>query len=187
MEWWAAFCYVNDGFASWIRGDPGMIFNDLREFIAEVEKRDDVKVVEGADWHLEIGLITEWQISEPNNPLLLFKNIKGYPPEYSVATNLFGTPARTALALGLSPDLKKLDIVRSLCGILGKGFTPIPPVEVDDAPVKQNVLIGDEVDLFKFPVPCRACPGTYTLWQQIYRVPEPDSSQDLSTPHQGPA
>jgi len=49
--------------------------------------------------------------------------------------------------------MKKLDIVRSLRDIFGEGFTPIPPVEVDDAPVKENVLIGDEVDLFQFPVP----------------------------------
>ena len=130
-----------------------MIFNDLREFIAEAEKRGDVKVIEEADWNLEIGLITEWQIAQPNNPLLLFKNIKGYPPEYSVATNLFGTPARTALALGLPADMKRLDIVRALRDIYSKGFTPIPPVEVDNAPVKENILTGDDIDLFKFPVP----------------------------------
>jgi UbiD family decarboxylase len=126
-----------------------MIFHDLREFIAEVGKRNDVKVVEGADWNLEIGLITEWQISQPNNPLLLFKNIKGYSPEYSIATNLFGTPGRTALALGLSPDMKRLDIVRALRDMFSGGFRPIPPVEVEQAPVKENVLLGDKVDLFK--------------------------------------
>jgi len=130
-----------------------MIFNDIREFIAEAGKRNDVKVVEGADWNLEIGLITEWQIDEPNNPLLLFKKIKGYPPDYSVATNLFGTPERTALALGFSPGIKRLDIVRNLRDIFGQGFTPIPPVVVDHAPVKENVLLGADVDLFKFPVP----------------------------------
>jgi len=130
-----------------------MIFHDLREFIAEVGKRNDVKVVEGADWNLEIGLITEWQMSQPNNPLLLFKNIKGYSQEYSIATNLFGTPGRTALALGLSPEMKRLDIVRALRDIFSEGFKPIPPVEVDQAPVKENILLGDKVDLFKFPVP----------------------------------
>ena len=130
-----------------------MIFNDLRGFIDEVEKRNDMKVIEGADWNLEIGLITEWQISQPNNPLLLFKNIKGYGPEYSVATNLFGTPARTALALGLSPEMKRLDIVRALRDIFGPGFNPIPPVEVDNAPIKENILTGGQIDLFKFPVP----------------------------------
>ena len=130
-----------------------MIFHDLREFIAEAGKRNDVKVVEGADWNLEIGLITEWQISQPDNPLLLFKNIKGYSPEYSIATNLFGTPGRTALALGLSPEMKRLDIVRALRDIFSGGFRPIPPVEVEQAPVKENILLGDKVDLFKFPVP----------------------------------
>lgn len=129
------------------------MFNDLREFIAACEQRKDVKVVEGADWNLEIGLITEWQISQPNNPLLLFKNIKGYPSEYSIATNLFGTQARTTLALGMTPDMKRLDIVKTLCDILGEGFAPIPPVEVDKAPVKENILTGDDIDLFKFPVP----------------------------------
>src|SRR3989304_10002159 len=105
-----------------------MVFNDLREFIAEVEKRNDVKVVEGADWNEEIGLITEWQMSEPNNPLLLFKKIKGYPPEYSIATNLFGTPARTALALGMDPATRRLDIVRNLRNIFGEGLAGVSAV-----------------------------------------------------------
>ena len=130
-----------------------MIFNDLREFISEAERMKAVKVVEGADWDLEIGFITEWQIAEPDNPLLLFKNIKGYPPDYSVATNLFGTPARTALALGMDPGTKRFDIVKALRRVFGENFAPIPPVEVDGAPVKENILTGDKVDLFKFPVP----------------------------------
>ncbi|MFC1817293.1 UbiD family decarboxylase [Thermodesulfobacteriota bacterium] len=130
-----------------------MIFNDLREFIAAAEERNDVKVIEGADWNLEIGLITEWQINKPNNPLLIFRNIKDYPSEYSIATNLFGTPARTAMALGLSPDKKRLDLVKALCNIFEEEFTPIPPVEVDNAPIKENIFTGDDVDLFKFPVP----------------------------------
>ena len=124
-----------------------MIFNDLREFIAEVDRLKDVKVIEKADWNLEIGLITEWQIAEPDNPLLLFKNIKDYPSEFSIATNLFGSPARTALALGMSPDTKRLDIVKNLRDIFGQGFTPIPPVEVEDAPIKENVYTGKDVDL----------------------------------------
>jgi UbiD family decarboxylase len=130
-----------------------MIFNDLREFIVECEKRKDTKVVEGADWNQEIGLLTEWQISEPHNPLLWFKNIKGYPPEYSVVTNLFGTPERTALALGMPAEISKMDIVRNLREIFKEGFKPIPPVEIKHAPVKENVITGGDIDLFKFPVP----------------------------------
>ena len=130
-----------------------MIFNDLREFICECEKNRDVKVVPGADWNVELGLITEWQIDQPNNPLLLFKNIKDYPSDYSVATNLFGTSERTALALGLKPTSNRLEIVKELRKEYGETFKPIPPVEVDNAPVKENILRGDQVDLFKLPVP----------------------------------
>src|ERR1035437_5466819 len=106
-----------------------MIFSDLREFIAECEKRNDVKVVEGADWNVEIGKITEWQMSEPDNPLLLFKNIKDYPADYAIASNLFGTPARTALAIGMDPSTSRLNIVKNLRDIFGQGFEPIAPVE----------------------------------------------------------
>ncbi len=88
-----------------------MTFPDLRAFIAEAENLNAVTVVKGADWELEIELITAWQITQPDNPLLLFKEIKGYAPEYAVATNLFGTPARTALALGMPYDLNKMEIV----------------------------------------------------------------------------
>ena len=83
-----------------------MVFNDLREFIAACEQRKDVKVIEEADWNLEIGLITEWQISEPNNPLLLFKNIKGYPPlrspYFALAHNLRRSASACRHALSIS-------------------------------------------------------------------------------------
>ncbi len=161
-----------------------MLFNDLRQFIGEVERRRDVKVVEGADWNEEIGLITEWQMSEPDNPLLVFKNIKDYPPEYSIATNLFGTPARTALALGMDPAIGRLDIVRNLRDIFGAGFQPIAPVEVHDAPVKENIHTGEDVDLYRLPVPKwhRKDGGRYigTGCAVITRDPE-DGSINLGT------
>lgn len=134
-------------------GTEKMVFNDLREFICENEKRKDVQVLEGAEWDLEIGLITEWQIHQANNPLLWFKNVKGYGPEYSVVSNLFGTTERTALALGMDPKMSRMDIVRKLRGLYGGEFKPIPPVEVDNAPVKENIIKGADVDLFQFPVP----------------------------------
>ena len=52
-------------------------FNDLREYFDEVKKLGEFKVIEGADWNLEIGAITELQCQIPDSPLLLFDNIKG--------------------------------------------------------------------------------------------------------------
>ncbi len=127
-------------------------FDDLREFIDKVRELDDCKVVEGADWDLEIGQICEWQANVPDSPLLLFDNIKGYPKGYRVASNLFNTRKRTALALGLSPDSSWLDQVKAWRG-REKEIRPVPPVEVKNGPVMENIQEGRDVDLYKFPTP----------------------------------
>lgn len=130
-----------------------MAFYDLREFIRESEKLGEVKIIEGADWDLEIGAITEWQ-SQPNTPLLLFDKIKGYPPGYRVMSNFGTSPRRLRMAMGL-PDTTEapMDFVRGWREKLRGERKLIPPVEVDTGPVKENVLTGDDVDLFKFPTP----------------------------------
>ena len=52
------------------------MFDDLREFLAEAEKLGRIDRIEGADWNLEIGSITELQQSVPEAPMLLFNRIK---------------------------------------------------------------------------------------------------------------
>ena len=131
-----------------------MFFNDLREFIGEMDRLEDCRIVENADWNLEIGLITEWQSHIQNNKLLVFDKIKDYPPGFRVATNLFSTPKRTATALGLPADLKRLDIVKALKEKLKEGYSRlISPVEIESAPVKENIYLHEKVDLFRFPTP----------------------------------
>ena len=90
-----------------------MIFNDLREFIKECEKQNDCKVVEGTDWNLELGLITELAVKRSDAPLLLFDNIKDYKKGYRVATKLFSTPRRTALTLQLPLEAKGVGLVKA--------------------------------------------------------------------------
>ena len=67
------------------------MFNDLREFLKKAEELGQVNRIEGADWNLEIGNITELQLSVPNAPLLLFDKIKGYKPGYRIVTNFLNT------------------------------------------------------------------------------------------------
>lgn len=59
---------------------------------------------------------------------------------------------RVALALGLPIDKSKLEVLRLATRKL-KSAQPIPPREVDTGPVMENVMKGDEIDLFKFPAP----------------------------------
>jgi len=49
---------------------------DLRQFIARAQEIGEYKVVEGADWNLELGAITVWQAELGNSPVLLFDKIK---------------------------------------------------------------------------------------------------------------
>ena len=70
-----------------------MAWRDFREFLTEVEKRGDVKVVEGADCNLEIGTLTEL-MCERQGPMLLFDRINGYPKGYGIAAKPCSTSFR---------------------------------------------------------------------------------------------
>ena len=131
-----------------------MPFEDFREFIDACRKVDKVKDIDGADWNLEIGAITEIMEVEDqdNHPLLMFDNIKGYPKGYRVASNFMNTPRRTALAMDMPLDASKTDLIK-LWKDRVKSFAPIPPIEKTNGPVLENVDRGDKVDLFKFPTP----------------------------------
>ncbi|HLB29705.1 MAG TPA: UbiD family decarboxylase [Dehalococcoidia bacterium] len=129
-----------------------MPIQDLRDFIAKVEAMGELKRIDGADWDLEIGALAEVARSMPKGPLLLFDHVKGYPQGYRVATNIQNTWRRVALALDLSPDTPTDQIGKVLRGKL-RNIKPVPPVEAKDAPVKENILLGEDVDLFRFPIP----------------------------------
>ena len=130
-----------------------MAFNDLREFIKKADDLGECLVVEGADWDLEIGAIASLRGELPNCPLLVFDKIKGYEAGYRVASNLFTTNKRIALAMDLPLEAKGVELVRAFRDKIREGIKPLPPVEVETGPVKENILTGDDVDLFKFPSP----------------------------------
>ncbi len=83
-----------------------MVFEDLRGFLKQCEKDGDMEKVEGADWNLEVGTISELA-AEKFGPALLFDKFPGYPEGYRVATDLFTTKERIALAYGFDRDIAK--------------------------------------------------------------------------------
>ena len=128
-----------------------MPFNDLRSFIAGAERIGELKVIEGADWDLEIGCITEL-MAEQEGPLLLFDSIPGYPKGFRIAVNVLATARRFALALGLPTDAPKLEILKTWRRKI-RDLKPFAPVEVASGPITENVLQGESVDLDIFPTP----------------------------------
>ncbi|MDO8692265.1 MAG: UbiD family decarboxylase [Dehalococcoidia bacterium] len=130
-----------------------MGYKDLRGWIDEVEKLGQLKHIDGADWQMEIGSITEIVCKEnKRRPAILFDNIKGYPPGYRVLSGILGTMARIALTTNMDMGIGRLDFVKEWKGKL-RNIPLIPPVEVSRGPVMENVMTGAEVDLFKFPTP----------------------------------
>ena len=144
-----------------------MIYQDLREFIAELEKRGELKrITTEVDANLEITEICRRTLDK-KGPALLFENVKG--SNIPVLANLFGTTGRVASAMG-QEDLVAL---RELGKLLAKLKQPEPPKGLKDAfeklptlkkvlnmPVKlvkkgqcQEVIIeGDAVDLSTLPI-----------------------------------
>jgi UbiD family decarboxylase len=90
---------------------------------------------------------------KPNPPVLLFDKIKDYKPGYRVLIPLGGSPKRSNMMSGLPMELSGAQQLKAMKEKLDRPFIPIPPVEVKDGPVLQNVFLGDDVDIFKFPAP----------------------------------
>lgn len=128
-----------------------MGFQDLRDFIAHVDELEELRNIEGVDWDVEVGAITEVAAESPSCPMVLFDNIKGCKPGYRVVTNLLHTERRLALALGEPLDLKGVALVKAWKARLEQFYQGPDAIEVDDGPVLQNVKTGDDVNLFEFP------------------------------------
>ena len=135
---------------------------DFREFVADVERIGELRTVEGADPYLEIGAITEVAAGSPSCPMLLFDRIKGYPPGYRVLSNLLHTTKRLALAVGLPIELQGVPFLRAWKEKM-RGLGTLPPVDVKEGPVMENIMTGKDVDLLRFPSPMwhEMDPGRY--------------------------
>jgi 4-hydroxy-3-polyprenylbenzoate decarboxylase len=129
-----------------------LAYKDLRAFIAELEKRSLLKRVSAeVDWEYEIAgwLRKAADINGPK-PALLFENIKGYSSDYRLFSGGAVSYPHVALALGLDPGTTPKEIINVYKERLKR---PLPPRLVKDGPVKENVHVGNDVNVLEFPVP----------------------------------
>jgi len=121
---------------------------DMRDFIAKGEEVGLCKrITAEVDWNLEVSHIAKLN-EEQSGPALLFENVKGYSTP--VITSVCTTTQRLSLIMGLPLESTLVDLYKEWAK-LGENLTP--PKWVDAAPCKENILTGDDIDLFKFPVP----------------------------------
>ena len=130
---------------------------DLRSWLDQVSELGLLKEVRGADWNLEIGVLTELNARSKKHTLL-FDEIKGYPKGFRVLTGAMLDSRRVALTLGLDPSTSDYDLVRAFKGRLSldkveASAKDYPPKFVSSAPIMENVKGGDQVNMLSFPSP----------------------------------
>jgi len=129
-----------------------MAYSDLRDFIEKAKAMGELRVIEGADWDLEIGVLTELACHHESRPAILFDKIKGYPEGYRVLANSLGSLKRTALTLDLPDNLGAMDFIKAWRE-KSKTLKMIPPRTVKTGPVMENVCSGKEINMLQFPTP----------------------------------
>lgn len=128
---------------------------DLRTFIDSIENQGFLRRVNGADWDLEIGAVTD-KNSKKNKYTLLFDDIKGYPKGFRVLTGALLDARRVSTALGLDSNMNNMQLTSEIKARLkdaASNYSRYDPVVVKNPPVLENTDKGDKIDFFKFPVP----------------------------------
>ncbi len=127
-----------------------MSYRDLRAYLAALEvkgKLNRIKKHVDKDWEIA-AVCRQLFLTTPaeRRPALMFEKVKGY--EVPVVAGILGA-SREIYAIGLETD--------SVEGINHKWVQalekPIPPRIVKNGPCKENILMGDEVNILKLPIP----------------------------------
>src|SRR5581483_8716291 len=119
---------------------------DLRKCIELSAEIGNLEIVEGADPELELGALYELSLEEESPPVVLFRKIKGYPPDYRIVVN---TRASRVFDTGQAG----LDLVRSYRRGARQQAKPLPPLLVEEGPVLEVVREGEAIDVEAFPAP----------------------------------
>ena len=144
-----------------------MKYRDLRDFIAQLEARGELKrITEEVDPRLEMTEICD-RVLKAGGPALLFEKPAGF--SVPVLANLFGTPLRVALGMGEDNVGALREIGRLLASLkepapprgwrevwdkmpLLKQVLSMAPKVVSGAVCQEQVWEGTDVDLGRLPV-----------------------------------
>ncbi len=144
------------------------MYNNLQEFLRALDAAGEMKTVKRqVSPEIEISRFTDEESKSPRGgKALFFENVEG--SEFPVATNIFGSPRRICMALGVRQLDDLADRVRQFMEFdppksLKDAFNALP-MAIDltrffprkfrgkTAPCQEVVATGDDVDLSQIPV-----------------------------------
>jgi UbiD family decarboxylase len=133
---------------------------DLREYLSVLESLDDLEHIDRqVSPVLEAAAITRLS-TEQRRPAPLFDNVEGAAPGFrllgaagALSSDRRHPLARVALSLGMPHNVTAQELVERVAQAHQR--PPIPPklVLADSAPCKQNILLGEQASLDRFPIP----------------------------------
>lgn len=139
-----------------------MHLKDLREYIQALDKIGEVQSIEkSVDLFEEAGGIIR-RSYDLRAPAPLFEKLTYQGEEILEGLRVLGAPAaasgqpklflaRAAISLGLKPTASAKEIVEALYKLLHA--TPLKPKIVATGPCKENIVLGDDVDIEKLSAP----------------------------------
>lgn len=136
-----------------------MPYNDLREFLEVLERNELLRHVSVPVERVgEISHVMRWiyrGYAEESRYAVMFDNVKGY--DIPVVVGVIGASYKTyALGLEIDPRGPKREVMRKIKDRWIKALdNPIKPkvIPKDKASCKENILMGRNVDIHKFPIP----------------------------------
>src|SRR5215211_7972279 len=127
-------------------------YDDLREWLAMAERLGEVRTVKGANCEEDIGLAAEAVLRAENGPCVLFDDIPGCPKGFRLLLNMFAGRRRN-MTLGFPDHLTKWELSDAYREAYLMQPKIIPHEIVEHGPVLENVMLGSDVDVLKFPAP----------------------------------
>ncbi len=130
-----------------------MVFGDMRGWIEALRQAGELHEVDTeVHWDCELGAVTRRVFGNGDGPAILYNNITDY--QDGRCTKLFtgglSNYSRVAMMFGLEADAPITDLVQAA----RKAYASrVEPKTVKTGPVKENILKGDDIDLYEFPVP----------------------------------
>src|SRR5437867_13192105 len=121
-----------------------MAHRDLRAWLDDVKKLGELRVLRGAHWDIEIGVLAEHLMRGRNQPAVLFDEIVDHLPGYRLLVNDIGSKERLALTLGLPAGLDEAGF-KDAWRRKRKELQLIAPKYVKDGPVMENILRGETI------------------------------------------
>jgi 2,5-furandicarboxylate decarboxylase 1 len=131
---------------------------DLRTFLQDMRKCEGdelVRIKKQIDPKFEATTLLRKLELEGRHPMALFENpldLYGKPCSMSLLMNVFSSRRKLAIAAGLEPSQFKMELSLKLKNLYAEPRQP-EIIQKKDAPVKETVLLGNDVDLYKMPIP----------------------------------